>query len=57
MINGLKIINVTSLLLKWYDANLQNYPWRKNQNPYHVWLSEVMLQQTQVNTVIPYYSK
>ena len=57
MLNGLEIVDITSLLLKWYDTNMQNYPWRENQNPYHIWLSEVMLQQTQVNTVIPYYYK
>ena len=43
-------------LLKWY--NMKNYPmpWRKNKDSYRVWISEVMLQQTQVQTVIPYYN-
>lgn len=41
--------------MKWYDANKRDLPWRKDQEPYHVWLSEIMLQQTQVKTVIPYY--
>jgi len=41
----------------WYMANQRDLPWRKTKNPYHIWVSEVMLQQTQVNTVIPYYQK
>ncbi|MFC6261694.1 A/G-specific adenine glycosylase [Levilactobacillus fujinensis] len=42
-------------LLAWYDREGRDLPWRQDQDPYHVWVSEVMLQQTQVNTVIPYY--
>ncbi|AFS00275.1 A/G-specific adenine glycosylase [Lentilactobacillus buchneri] len=42
-------------LLAWYDQNKRDLPWRQDQDPYHVWVSEIMLQQTQVETVIPYY--
>ena len=42
-------------LLTWYDNEGRDLPWRHGRNPYHTWISEVMLQQTQVNTVIPYY--
>jgi len=42
-------------LLTWYDQEGRDLPWRHDQDPYHVWVSEVMLQQTQVQTVIPYY--
>jgi A/G-specific adenine glycosylase len=42
-------------LIRWYLANHRDLPWRKTTNPYHIWVSEVMLQQTQVNTVLPYY--
>lgn len=42
-------------LLDWYDQNKRDLPWRRDHNPYHVWVSEIMLQQTQVQTVIPYY--
>lgn len=42
-------------LLAWYDDEGRDLPWRHGRNPYHTWISEVMLQQTQVNTVIPYY--
>jgi A/G-specific adenine glycosylase len=45
-------------LLTWYDASGRTHlPWRLDQEPYHVWVSEIMLQQTQVETVIPYYER
>lgn len=42
-------------VLKWYDEHQRDLPWRNATDPYPVWISEVMLQQTQVQTVIPYY--
>ncbi|GAB6096137.1 A/G-specific adenine glycosylase [Desulfatiferula olefinivorans] len=44
-------------LLKWYQTEKRPMPWRNSRDPYHIWLSEVMLQQTQVATVIPYYHR
>ncbi len=44
-------------LLQWFAKNKRDLPWRKTKNPYHIWISEVMLQQTQVATVIPYYHR
>jgi A/G-specific adenine glycosylase len=44
-------------LIRWYLSNKRNLPWRKTSNPYHIWVSEVMLQQTQVDTVVPYYNR
>jgi A/G-specific adenine glycosylase len=44
-------------LLAWYDHAAADLPWRRTRDPYHVWLSEIMLQQTQVETVIPYYER
>jgi A/G-specific adenine glycosylase len=44
-------------LLRWYDARRRDLPWRRSRDPYRIWLSEVMLQQTQVRTVIPYYER
>ena len=41
----------------WYDKHKRQLPWRDIKDPYKIWLSEVMLQQTQVNTVVPYYKK
>ncbi|MBZ0116093.1 MAG: A/G-specific adenine glycosylase, partial [Sandaracinaceae bacterium] len=42
-------------LLAWYDASKRALPWRETRDPYSVWVSEVMLQQTRVETVVPYY--
>lgn len=44
-------------LLAWYDRAAADLPWRRTRDPYLVWLSEIMLQQTQVETVIPYYER
>ena len=46
-----------SLLLPWYYANRRDLPWRKDREPYHVWLSEIMLQQTRVEAVKGYYAR
>ncbi len=43
-------------LLRWFDKHGRKHlPWQENKTPYRVWISEIMLQQTQVNTVIPYF--
>lgn len=47
----------STLLLDWYRVNKRMLPWRMDQNPYHVWISEVMLQQTRIEAVIPYYER
>ena len=44
-------------LLAWYDREKREMPWRRTRNPYHIMLSEFMLQQTQVQTVIPYFER
>jgi A/G-specific adenine glycosylase len=44
-------------LLAWFDANRRDLPWRRSRDPYPIWVSEVMLQQTQVATVIPYFER
>ncbi|MBX2987685.1 MAG: A/G-specific adenine glycosylase [Bdellovibrionaceae bacterium] len=44
-------------LLAWYRANRRSLPWRENRDPYRIWISEVMLQQTTVAAVIPYYER
>jgi A/G-specific adenine glycosylase len=46
-----------SALLAWFDHGKRDLPWRRTKDPYAIWLSEVMLQQTQVVTVIPYWEK
>jgi len=45
------------LLGDWYDRARRDLPWRRSRDPYAIWVSEVMLQQTQVRTVIPYYER
>ncbi|MFC6278497.1 A/G-specific adenine glycosylase [Streptococcus moroccensis] len=52
-----KIVAFRKALLDWYDANKRDLPWRRTSNPYHIWISEIMLQQTQVVTVLPYYKR
>ena len=44
-------------LLEWYAASKRDLPWRRTRDPYAIWLSEVMLQQTRVETVVPYYAR
>ena len=45
------------LIIRWYSENLRALPWRENKNPYSIWLSEIILQQTQVIQGLPYYEK
>src|ERR1700675_546563 len=48
----------TTALLRWFEVHgRKNLPWQQNPTPYRVWVSEIMLQQTQVATVIPYYER
>ena len=44
-------------LISWYRANKRDLPWRKNQDPYRIWVSEIMLQQTRVEAVKPYFER
>ncbi|WP_312472534.1 A/G-specific adenine glycosylase [Neobacillus sp.] len=44
-------------LITWFKNEQRNLPWRKDQDPYKVWVSEIMLQQTRVDTVIPYFNR
>lgn len=44
-------------LLAWYDVHKRDLPWRRSKDPYRIWVSEIMLQQTRVETVIPYYNR
>ena len=52
-----KIASFREKLLAWYDGNKRDLPWRRTQDPYKIWISEIMLQQTRVDTVIPYYER
>ena len=46
-----------ALLLPWYEKNKRSLPWRQDKEPYHIWLSEIMLQQTRVEAVKGYYTR
>lgn len=44
-------------LLTWFEGNRRDLPWRRDREPYHIWLSEIMLQQTRVEAVRAYYTR
>ena len=48
-------MDITDRLLGWYDENRRDFPFRGTSDPYRVWVSEIMLQQTGTETVKPYY--
>jgi A/G-specific adenine glycosylase len=48
---------LSTKLLGWYQKERRDLPWRRSRNPYHIWVSEIMLQQTRVDTVIPYFNR
>ena len=48
---------ISQQLLGWYALNKRILPWRETKDPYKIWISEIMLQQTQVATVVPYYKR
>jgi len=50
-------LTLAERLLAWYDAHRRDLPWRRSQDPYAIWVSEVMLQQTRVETVVPVYER
>lgn len=57
MDNNKTLTKMFELLLPWYQKNKRDLPWRMDQNPYHVWVSEIMLQQTRVEAVKDYYRR
>jgi len=50
-------IDFSKPLISWYNKNDFQFPWRQTKDPYKIWISEIMLQQTQVSTVIKYYNR
>lgn len=52
-----KLEQLTAPLLEWFRDNARPLPWRDDPTPYHVWLSEIMLQQTRVAAVLGYYAR
>jgi A/G-specific adenine glycosylase len=51
------LTDFSSSLLRWYDAVARDLPWRRTRDPYAIWISEIMLQQTRVETVLDYYRR
>ena len=49
--------NVSELLLAWWDTGHASLPWRGSRDPYTIWISEIMAQQTQLATVVPYFEQ
>lgn len=49
--------NFTNTILGWYDQGHRDLPWRRTQDPYRIWISEIMLQQTRAETVVSYYER
>lgn len=47
----------SDLLKEWFQREKRSFPWRENPTPYHVWVSEIMLQQTQASVVVPYFKR
>jgi len=52
-----KKLPIFTELTSWYRENARDLPWRRTSDPYAIWVSEIMLQQTRVETVIPYYQR
>lgn len=48
-------MDFTQTLTYWYSVNKRDFPWRKTKNPYNIWLSEIIMQQTQITQGLPYY--
>lgn len=51
------LLSAVSPLCRWYEKNKKYYPWRESRDPYRIWISEVMLQQTRTAAVLPYYER
>lgn len=52
-----QVAHLQETLLSWYEACRRDLPWRRTRDPYAIWVSEIMLQQTRVETVVPYYER
>ena len=57
MLKGRDLTTFRRQLLAWFRQYQRDLPWRRTNDPYRIWLSEIMLQQTRVTAVIPYYER
>ena len=51
------LADIVEPLMKWFETNKRELPWRADRQPYHIWISEIMLQQTRIEAVKKYYEK
>src|SRR5215470_8063745 len=56
-LSGRELVSFRKSLLAWFRESRRDLPWRRSKDPYRIWLSEIMLQQTRVAVVIPYYER
>ena len=57
MLSEIQLEKINEPLLSWFETHKRVLPWRKNPTPYRVWVSEIMLQQTRVEAVKPYFER
>ncbi|MGA7235431.1 MAG: A/G-specific adenine glycosylase [Bryobacteraceae bacterium] len=57
MASGYRLIAAAQRLIAWYEAGHRDLPWRQTDDPYRIWISEIMLQQTRAQAVVPYYER
>lgn len=55
--NRARVAPIRAALLDWYGSERRDLPWRRSRDPYRIWVSEIMLQQTRVSVVVPYYER
>ncbi len=55
--SGLNHSAIRKALARWFEKEQRDLPWRRTRDPYAIWISEIMLQQTRVTAVIPYYER
>ncbi len=53
----MNLLNIGEPIVKWYQKEEKNLPWKQDKEPYHIWISEIMLQQTRIEAVKKYYEK
>ena len=53
----MRVREAASRICEWYAASRRMLPWRMDPTPYHTWIAEIMLQQTRIEAVIPYYTR
>lgn len=54
---NINLSNITEPIVKWYQNEEKSLPWKKDKEPYHIWISEIMLQQTRIEAVKKYYER